>query len=390
MMRILYVAHERKLGGASISLIALVKEMKEKGHQVYAVVPTSNCPVAKKLKEMDVKIFPVFFAWWEMPKEWNFVNKFVFRLLYGIEEVQVLFLLSKLKKLSLDLVHTNSSVTDFGMRIAQKLSIKHVWHIREYGDLDYNLQFMTSKKQTLRKISENADAIIFISKDIYQYYSDYIGEKKCHVIYNGIASFFSMKKENVSKECITFLISGNLHRNKGQDKVLQAVKILNEEGKKELFCVKIAGSSSSMKDSQKYEKELKEYAKRHELENVYFLGRVENMRELRKEADVEIVASYREAFGRVTIEAMMSSNPVIGSNTGANCELIIENYNGLLYNQESVEDLAFCMKRMLSDRELIRKLGDCAYEFSTQNFTAEKNANEIEKVYTEILSQSRD
>ncbi len=38
------------------------------------------------------------------------------------------------------------------------------------------------------------------------------------------------------------------------------------------------------------------------------------MKELRK-TDVELVCSKGEAFGRVTIEAMMAGNPVIGSDT---------------------------------------------------------------------------
>ena len=50
--------------------------------------------------------------------------------------------------------------------------------------------------------------------------------------------------------------------------------------------------------------------------NINMLGQVRNLPEIRKNNDIELVCSKSEAFGRVTIEAMMSMMPVIGANTG--------------------------------------------------------------------------
>lgn len=54
---------------------------------------------------------------------------------------------------------------------------------------------------------------------------------------------------------------------------------------------------------------------------------------MRKKIDVELVCSRSEAFGRVTIESMMSSNPVIGANTGGTKELIIEGLTVIYMNK---------------------------------------------------------
>lgn len=75
-------------------------------------------------------------------------------------------------------MHTNSSVTDFGARIAQKLSCKHIWHIREFGDADYSLEYLKEKKKTWEYMNAHTDKFIFISKNLYEYFKEYADEKR--------------------------------------------------------------------------------------------------------------------------------------------------------------------------------------------------------------------
>ena len=89
ILNILYVAHERKLGGATLSLLSLIDEMKAKGHEIYVIVPTGNCPLAKELRKRSIPFITVFFGWIQMPSYWNIVLKYCFRLLYFIEPLQV-------------------------------------------------------------------------------------------------------------------------------------------------------------------------------------------------------------------------------------------------------------------------------------------------------------
>lgn len=64
------------------------------------------------------------------------------------------------------------------------------------------------------------------------------------------------------------------------------------------------------------------------------------MPEIRKNVDIEIVSSKQEAFGKITVEAMMGQIPVIGSNSGGTKELIKHNQNGLLFESGNADDLA--------------------------------------------------
>lgn len=383
---ILYIAHERKLGGASLSLLTLMEEMKKRGYKVAAVVPTSRCPMAQKLRELDVPIISVFFAWWQMPKDWNRVLKIAFRLLFVMERWQVSFAYHKINEMGMkvEVVHTNSSVTDFGARLAKRIGCKHIWHFREYGDCDYNLEYLLTREKTLHLMNANAERVIFISKDLYAYFEDYFEKAKCRVIYNGISAVYFQKKEYKERQKVIFLIAGNLHRNKQQMTVLKAAKELKDR-KYNNFEVWIAGASSSMKDSKQYEKELNAYISENGLTNIKVLGRISDMIELRRNTDVEIVASKREAFGRVTIEAMFSGMPVIGSASGANIELITPNVNGELFESENYIDLAERMEKFLNNQNEIKRLGERAFVDACNFFTAEHNADKIEELYREVI-----
>ena len=75
----------------------------------------------------------------------------------------------ELKPMHFDLVHSNTSVMDFGGYISRKLGIKHIWHLRDFGDLDYNLHSIWGNlysKATYR----NGDVFIAISNEIKRYF----------------------------------------------------------------------------------------------------------------------------------------------------------------------------------------------------------------------------
>ena len=206
------------------------------------------------------------------------------------------------------------------------------------------------------------------------------------MIYDGVSENYLNGYKAIRTGHVTFLIAGNLQRNKGQDTVLKAVKILKKRSITD-FSVIIAGGVASTADSRKFAKELYEYKEAENLNNVYFIGFVEDMKDLRKKTDVEIVASRMEAFGRVTVEAMLSGNPVLATNTGANPELIKEGETGWLFREGDAEDLADKIQNILNVRSDIRMMGNNAYDRMKREGLSNRNTEEIEMLYRKILKQ---
>ena len=84
----------------------------------------------------------------------------------------------------------------------------------------------------------------------------------------------------------------------------------------------------------------------------------------------------------------MAGNPVIGTDTGANPELIEDQKLGRLFRNGDAEDLADKMQWFLDDLESIEKCGREAYSFARDSFSSELNTENIEKLYQEICYES--
>ena len=183
-MKILYIAHERKLGGASLSLATLIKEMKMRGHEVAAVVPFYFSPLAKEIRTQNVKTYWVFNGWWMQPEGWPGYMKALFGLLYRMEFMAVNRISQIAKKNGYQIIHSNSSVIDVGSRAAKKAGCHHVWHFREFGEPDYQLEFIKGRENSLKEIEKSDDRVVFISKVLQAYYHDLRIADRGQVIYN--------------------------------------------------------------------------------------------------------------------------------------------------------------------------------------------------------------
>jgi glycosyltransferase involved in cell wall biosynthesis len=151
-----------------------------------------------------------------------------------------------------------------------------------------------------------------------------INPKKIHVIHNGI------NRKNIkiwSKEktkTITFL--GALAKDKGVEEALEIFKILNDKSPQKLnFWVVGRGDV-------KYEKKLKENAKKLGLKNIKFWGFVDEKLKFRllSKSHLLLNTSVREGWGLVVIEAALVGTPTVAFNVPGLRDSIINNKTGLL------------------------------------------------------------
>ncbi|MBQ0042036.1 MAG: glycosyltransferase family 4 protein, partial [Lachnospiraceae bacterium] len=313
-MKVLLIAHEKNMGGASKSLVTLAKELVGKGVEVHVVIPFSGGGVEKALINENIPYKHIFFGWWMEPSYWNALLKMSFRALHSLESLAVNRICSYAKKNGIQIIHSNSSAIDVGAKAALKLGIPHVWHIREFGDLDYRLDFMNAqrgdKSRAIEYMLSVPGKIVFISKALEEYYlksllgvrkqeTDRLKEQRdnqgdaysdnfeyraaideitrrfgeaSRVIYNGISKDYLINKSKeghleggkrdtqIAPPKVVFLIAANLQRSKRQNLAIEAVKILKQEGYSD-FKLIIAGGTANTADSREYEAELREQAK---------------------------------------------------------------------------------------------------------------------------------
>lgn len=290
-----------------------------------------------------------------------------------------------INELDIDIIHLNTTWTYIGAAAAQKCAKPYAWHIREFLEEDQNVRF-ADKKYAVNLLN-HADKIICISKSIYNKYSTILDKRRMDVVYNGLepSIYSGREKTPFMRETLEFLIVGTVCESKGQWLLIEACGKLLQRGFNN-FHVRILG-----KGKREYIASLKEKAEEKGLEGqIEFCGYRDNTPDYYKNADITFVCSKSEAFGRVTVEAMMSGSLVIGADAAATLELIENKKTGLLYKSEDVNQLAEAIEWAVNNREQSIQIAQNGKKFMLDNGSAFHNAKNIHELYCNMLQAEKE
>jgi len=99
------------------------------------------------------------------------------------------------------------------------------------------------------------------------------------------------------------------------------------------------------------------YARHHNLcGSVRFLGSISEVASLLRAADIVVQPSHFEALGLSAIEALACGVPVIASAVGGLLEFMIDGQNGKLYPAQDAAALASCLRALIEDPALRRRM----------------------------------
>lgn len=104
-------------------------------------------------------------------------------------------------------------------------------------------------------------------------------------------------------------------------------------------------------------------------------------------ADVMVVSSTQEAFGKTLIEAMACGTPVVAFDEGGPADIVAHRKSGYLARPFSAEDLASGIQWCIEDAERNRKLGRAARESAKRDFDIVHVAERYRALYRQILSR---
>jgi len=93
---------------------------------------------------------------------------------------------------------------------------------------------------------------------------------------------------------------------------------------------------------------------------VHFVGHRDDIEVWYAIADVMVMPSRRESFGRVSTEVMASARPVVATRVGGLVETVADGETGLLVPPDDPVALASAIRTILSDRDLGARMGAAA------------------------------
>jgi glycosyltransferase involved in cell wall biosynthesis len=182
----------------------------------------------------------------------------------------------------------------------------------------------------------------------------------------------------------TILFSGALQEAKGIMDALKVIQILVKDNKNDLLLV-IAGNGPQ-------EAAARQYVLDNGLEKaVTFLGKVsrEKMPAFYQRGCVLIFPSKQaglsgkseESSPYAVLEALASGVPAIAYRTGGLQEQILDGENGYLIDPGDVTGMAARTEKLITDTELLEKMGRSARKYCVQNFSHVKMAQQYMNVY---------
>ncbi len=372
-MKVLFFSSDNSYSsGSFISMANLAKILKDSGVQVKIILPFEG-DGERLLNELGVCFTTINMNSWIVP-----INRFrviaYIKCIIGLIQNE-LFYQNRIKKeiesFNPDIVHMNGLWGYLGAYVADRLNIPIVWHIREFLEEDQYRKIIF-KHNGYKLVSKSA-YIICISKAIKEKYSTLLECNKIEVIYNGIdinKYIYSDHKLFTSSETRGVIIGG-ISRGKGQ---YRAVKALSKNDIS-VFNLSIVGGLNGI---NKLVWPIVLWLNPNK--RVKYMGRKYDVSDILHKSDICIISSKCEAWGRVTVEAMLSGCVVIGANTGATPEIINNGRNGYLYDYQK-NNLLQTINMVLMNKDEAKRVARKGQLDAIERYGADKNANSIIQIY---------
>lgn len=374
-IKVLYISHEYNcVNGTTRSLCNMINSIRDYVEPI-VIIPHKGATY-DYIVDKEIKCYTIPFTICSRSgnfKDKTFCIKYIPRLLkyiilncYAILRIVYLF-----RKDNISIVHTNTSVIDFGGCIAKLLKSKHIWHLREYGNKDHGLNPLLGWNYLRNKIN-NADITISITNSVKEHFG-LIGKKNAYTLFNAVQKSCDLNLEYEKENY--FLFCGTISYLKGVETAINVFIKLNK--KYPNFKLRIVGAGNT-----KYIKSLKNMLDEiHEGKNIIFEGYQNNPIPIMRKSRALLMCSKNEAMGRVTAEAMLNGCPVIGYKSGGTIELIKNKETGFLYTND--EELYNFMEYVIKSN--IKILIDNAYSYAKDNFLEESYRRKIISIYKSCI-----
>ncbi len=389
-MKVAFFAHYHDQFGANRSLLNFFSGIADFNIEPLVVVPQRG-ELSAKLRSIGVPYIIEDYRWWMLearhyPHLRRNVPKYIRALLRfkrrkrQIElgnQRQALTIAKRLADFNPDVIYSNSSVINVGFLVSRLTKTPHLWHLREFGQDDYNLRFISRKKEVRRQLRQS-EKTIGVSKAICAHWGDFTGNAPC-LVYNGVIKTAQIQIGSALGRrpvdgALKFGILGLLRKNKGQAEAIRAfAEVVKKYPHAEL---RVGGDGP---DKAK----LLRMVENGGIPNIAFTGYVDDPFDFFNRVDVGLVCSPKEGLGKVTLEAMATGTPVIGLDNAGTGEIIVHQNNGLLYSTS--QDLVGYMLKLCAKPQLITDYGNRAKDTVLRQFTIE---DYVQSIYTHLTQLS--
>lgn len=230
----------------------------------------------------------------------------------------------------------------------------------------------------------NYAAVVAVSEDVRQrLLKAGVRKDKVHIVRNGIDlrpfdnATPSLREISSPENAPIVGLIGRLATEKGVDIFLRAAARVLAELPATKFVVIGEGP-----DREQLELLIDELQVRN---NVFMLGRRDDMPGVYASLDIMVSASRREGLPMAILEGMACSRPVVATAVGAVPDVIADGRTGVLVPSENVEALAAKIVTLLKDQTQRDSLGVAAKKLIEKEFSAARMTADYLHIYDQAI-----
>jgi len=301
---------------------------------------------------------------------------------YFIHFFTIQKLISLARRKRVDLIHLNTQLSRdfFGLFVAKSLSVPCVIHLRSFKSAKMNKY----KADYVNKINTR---YIAISNQIKKHWNNEgLSSHYFETIYN---IFQPYQLDEISSNEIPLMTDydgykiiyvGRFADFKGIPFLIDTFyQLIIDNYDARLYLVGDGDEESKIR---------KKVSALNLEEHVIFFGYQKNTSSYIKNADLLVLPSNNEPFGRVLLEAMYIGTPAIGTKSGGIPEIIEDGINGLLVDYGDIEALKKSIIIILKNEQVRRGIIKEGYETINSKFCVETYQEKLENVYDTLLNVS--
>lgn len=380
-MKVLWFSHSALMFGAERAFLEGVKCLRMRPEiDIHAVLPTEG-RLRNEVERLGAPTYVRPYSWWLSPTALP-PHRRIRSFLKFCSEARGL--LPLLEAITPDLVMTNTIATPSAAIASGIKRIPHLWYIHEFGEEDHGFTFGLGRRPSLALMRFLSRRFIVNSQAVLEKYRTLLSADRIDKIYYAVdvpPCTDQPLRSNSGR--LRILLAGSKTEGKGQEDAILASRLLRNKGY-DLELILLGA------ETEVYGALLRALAKRLGLGDcVRFIDFTLNPFEYFANADIALICSRSEAFGRVTVEAMKLGKPVIGADRAGTLELIKNGVNGYLYRCGDPGDLASKIEILCRNRELIPELGQRARDWSQRTFTLESYADGLCGIFDRALTPRR-
>lgn len=175
--------------------------------------------------------------------------------------------------------------------------------------------------------------------------------------------------ENSGKKIVLYV--GRIVRQKNLDKWLQVAKLVREKNKDVIFVIVGDGPDLERIRGLIITLKMNDYT--------YALGSIpyEKLPKVYSMADIFLLMSDYEGFGRVIVESYMAKVPVVTTAVSGPDDIIIDGETGYLVRKDVINESASILMEMLANEDARRRMGLHGFEHVNVLFNKEALTNQL-------------